>query len=190
LLLAPHHDVGFTEDLKQRQQEYLHHGDALVPRQQRFGQYTRSMIKGLGVPVINQFGLRPALVKGTKQIAPLTINRDLDVLELLNGVSTFNFHPHLPHYALTTEDTKSVHVLTRQPIDLERPHPFIEAGNTEFNSCIWMPPNTHRVNALGFGSTLMLPARKMSVGVKYFKEFEDRSTFQGYSMQITASIKF
>src|SRR5215831_17426196 len=65
LLIGPHHDVGFTEDLKQRQQEYLHHGDALVPRQQRFGQYTRSIMKGLGVPVINQFGLRPALVKGT-----------------------------------------------------------------------------------------------------------------------------
>ena len=144
LLLGPHHDVGFTEDLKQRQQEYLHHGDALVPRQQRFGQYTRSMMKGLGVPVINQFGLRPALVKGTRQIAPLTINRDLDDLGLLNGVTTFNFHPHLPHYALTGADAKSVHVLTQQPIDLERPHPFVEAGNTEFNSCIWMPPNTQR----------------------------------------------
>src|SRR5213076_3202160 len=98
LLLGPHHDVGFTEDLNQRQLEYTHHGDALVPRQQRFG-------------------LRPALVKGTKQIAPLKINKDLDKLGLLNGVTTFNFHPHLPHYALTTDDTKSVHVLTRQPID-------------------------------------------------------------------------
>src|SRR5260221_98738 len=47
----------------------------------------------------------------------------------------------------------------------------------------------YRVNALGFTSSLMLPARKVSVGVKYFKEFEDRSTFQGYSLQITASIK-
>ena len=144
LLLGPHHDVGFTEDPKQRQQEYLHHGDALVPRQQRFGQYTRSLMKGLGVPVMNQFGLRPALVKGTKQIAPLTINRDLDRLGLLNGVTTFNFHPHLPHYALTSEDSQSVHILTRQPIDLDRPHPFIEAGNTEFNSCIWMAPNSRR----------------------------------------------
>src|SRR5262244_3644161 len=143
LLLGPHHDVGFTEDVNQRQKEYLHHGDALVPRQQRFGQYTRSIMKGLGVPVMNQYGLRPALVKGTKQIAPLTINRDLDKLGLLNGVSTFNFHPHLPHYALTTDD-KSVHVLTRQPIDLERPHPFTAAGNTEFNSCIWMPANGQR----------------------------------------------
>jgi len=144
LLLAPHHDVGFTEDLKQRHQEYLHHGDALVPRQQRFGQYTRSMMKGLGVPVMNQYGLRPALVKNTGQISPLAINKDLDELGLLNGVSTFNFHPHLPHYALTTENAKAVHVLTRQPIDLERPHPFIEAGNTEFNSFIWMPPTTER----------------------------------------------
>jgi len=144
LLIGPHHDVGSTEDMKQRQQEYLHHGDALVPRQQRFGQYTRSLMKGLGVPVINQYGLRPALVKGTGQISPLTINRNLDQLGLLNGVTTFNFHPHLPHYALTSEDSKSVYVLTRQPIDLERPHPFIEAGNTEFNSFIWMPPDSQR----------------------------------------------
>jgi hypothetical protein len=48
----------------------------------------------------------------------------------------------------------------------------------------------YRVNAIGFGSNLILPARKVSVGIKYFKELEDRSTFQGYSLQITASIKF
>ena len=155
LLLAPHHDVGFTEDANQRQQEYLHHGDALVPRQQRFGQYTRSIMKGLGVPVTNQFGLRPAVVKGTKQIAPLAINRDLDRLGLLNKVTTFNFHPHLPHYALTIDDSKSVHVLTRQPIDLDRPHPFISAGNTEFNSCIWMSPDGQRAgNILLADSTI------------------------------------
>jgi hypothetical protein len=93
---------------------------------------------------MNQYGLRPAVVKDTGQIAPLTINKDLDKLDLLHGVSTFNFHPHLPHYALTTDDTKSVHVLTRQPIDLERPHPFTADGNTEFNSCIWLPANGQR----------------------------------------------
>jgi hypothetical protein len=144
LMIGPHHDVGFTDDMKQRQMEYAHHGDALVPRQQRFGQYTRSIMKALGVPVLNQFGLRPALVKDTKQIAPLTINRDLDKLGLLNGVTTFNFHPHLPHYAVTSDDSKFIHVLTRQPIDLDRPHPFTAAGNTEFNSCIWMSPKDQR----------------------------------------------
>jgi hypothetical protein len=144
LMLGPHHDVGFTSDMKQRQMEYLHHGDPLVPRQQRFSQYCRSLMKALGVPVLNQYGLRPAVVKSTGEIAPLTISKDLDKLGLLNDVSTFNFHPHLPHYALITEDTKSVHVLSRQPIDLERPHPFTEAGNTEFNSLIWMPPKDER----------------------------------------------
>ena len=53
--------------------EYKHHGDELVPRQQRFSQYTRSLMKGLGVPVLNQYGLRPAVVQGTNQ-TPLTVN--------------------------------------------------------------------------------------------------------------------
>ena len=144
LLLAPHHDVGFTSDMKQRQTEYLHHGDPLVPRQQRFSQYTRSLMKALDVPVINQYGLRPAVVKGTKEIAPLTALRDLDKLSLLKNVTTFNFHPHLPHYELTTKDTKSVHVLGRQLIDPGRPHPFTEAGNTEFNALLWLPPRDQR----------------------------------------------
>ena len=144
LLLAPHHDVGFTADLEQRQVEYLHHGDPLVPRQQRFGQYTRSLMKALDVPVINKYGLRPAVVKGTKEIAPLTALRDLDTLGLLKNVSTFNFHPHLPHYELTVPDTKVVQVLARQPVDRDRPHPFTAAGNTEFTSLLWMPPKAPR----------------------------------------------
>ncbi|HKP49462.1 MAG TPA: hypothetical protein VJU17_05555 [Gemmatimonadales bacterium] len=144
LLIGPHHDVGFAADLEQRQMEYKHHGDPLVPRQQRFGQYTRSLMKGLKVPVMNQYGLRPAVVKGTNQIMPLHANRDLDGLSLLRDVTTFNFHPHLPHYALTNGDTSSVRVLSCQPIDLDRPHPFTAAGNTEFNCFIWMPPEAHR----------------------------------------------
>jgi hypothetical protein len=48
----------------------------------------------------------------------------------------------------------------------------------------------YRINALGFASSVILPPRNVSVGVKYFKEFEDRSTYQGYSFQITGSIKF
>ena len=70
LLLAPHHDVGFTDDFAQRQMEYEHHGDRLVPRQQRFSQYTRSLMRGLDVPIHNTWGLRPAAVGDTKEIAP------------------------------------------------------------------------------------------------------------------------
>ena len=144
LLLAPHHDVGFTSDMKQRQMEYLHHGDPLVPRQQRFAQYCRSLMAALGVPVINQYGLRPAVVKGTKEIAPLTAFRDIDKLGLLNNVPTFNFHPHLPHYEITEKNSKAIHLLARQPIDLDRPHPFTATGNTEFNCLLWMPPTQKR----------------------------------------------
>ena len=144
LLLAPHHDVGFTPDLKQRQVEYLHHGDRLVPRQQRFGTYTRSLMKGLGVPVHNTYGLRPAVVKGTKEIAPLTALRDLDKPGLLEKVTTFNFHPHLPHYEVTTQDAQAIHVLGRQVVDPDRPHPFTAAGNTELNALLWMPPKGNR----------------------------------------------
>jgi len=144
LLLAPHHDVGFTSDLKQRQIEYLHHGDALVPRQQRFGQYTRSLMKALVVPVLNQWGLRPAVVKSTKEIAPITPFHDLDKPGLLKKVTTFNFHPHLPHYELTGRDTGAVKVLARQLIDPDRPHPYTAAGNKEFNLLLWMPPKDRR----------------------------------------------
>ena len=144
LMLAPHHDVGGSEDLKQRQMEYEHHRDALVPRQQRFSQYTRSLMKGLGVPVWNEWGLRPAVIKGTKEIAPLTTFRDLDKVGLLKNVNTLSLHPHLPHYALTKEAGNGVQVLARQPIDMERPHPFTQAGNTEFNCLLWLPPTAKR----------------------------------------------
>ncbi|HEX5875919.1 MAG TPA: hypothetical protein VFY60_14825 [Pyrinomonadaceae bacterium] len=144
LMIGPHHDVGFVEDKQQQQTEYQHHGDALVPRQQRFSQYTRSLMTAFDVPVINQWGLRPALVKGTRDIVPLTTFRDLDHLGLLKGVPTLNFHPHLPHYALTNDDGRKVRVLARQPIDPDRPHPFTAAGNTEFNCLLWLPPDNGR----------------------------------------------
>jgi hypothetical protein len=127
--------------MKERAAEYAHHGDALVPRQQRFGRYTRSLMKGLGIPVENRYGLRPAMVGD--RVAPLTVMKDLDTRGWLSGVRNFNLHMHLPHYA-TTADDASVHVLATQPIDLSRPHPFTDAGNKEFNALVWMPPRGDR----------------------------------------------
>ena len=63
---------------------------------------------------------------------------------MLDNVTTFNFHPHLPHYELTEPEGDSVRVLGRQRIDPDRPHPFTAAGNTEFNALIWMPPAAQR----------------------------------------------
>jgi hypothetical protein len=144
LILGPHHDVGVSADMEQRQMEYAHHGDVLVPRQQRFGRYTRSLMAGLSVPVENRYGLRPAVVPGTRKSAPLSIAKDLDTRGWLSGVSNFNFHMHLPHYAVATTDAKTVHVLARQPIDMSKPHPFTAAGNQEFNAFLWMPPQGQR----------------------------------------------
>ena len=48
----------------------------------------------------------------------------------------------------------------------------------------------YKVNALGFASNVLLPARKMSLGLKYFKEFANRSTFQGYTLQIAGAVTF
>jgi len=141
LLLAPHHDVGFTDDLEQRQQEYLHHGDPLVPRQQRFTSYTRDLMAALDVPVRNVWGLRPA--RQGDDIAPLTKFPERDEIGLLEGVPTLNFHLHLPHYEVIG-DSDRVRVLARQPIDRDRPHPFTAAGNTEFNIVLWMPPEGER----------------------------------------------
>ena len=145
LLLAPHHDVGFTDDIAQRQMEYEHHGDRLVPRQQRFSQYTRSLLAALDVPVHNTWGLRPAAVAGTKEIAPLTAFRDLDTHGLLDqrpDASTST--PTCRTTNSTAPEGAGLRVLGRQPIDLDRPHPFTAAGNTEFNALIWMPPAGER----------------------------------------------
>ena len=45
------------------------------------------------------------------------------------------------------------------------------------------------VNAVGFAANLNMPAR-IGVGIKYFKEFGNRSTFQGHSFQLSGAITF
>jgi hypothetical protein len=101
-------------------------------------------MKALDVPVHYLYGLRPAQVRGT----PLTALRDTDKLAFLKNVPTLNFRPHLPQYEITEKNP--VHLLARQPIDLDRPHPFTAAGNTELcrrmrstlePSCLWTCTN-------------------------------------------------
>jgi hypothetical protein len=48
----------------------------------------------------------------------------------------------------------------------------------------------YAVNSLGFAVNAAFPKRKASLGFKYFKEFANRSTFQGYSVQVSGSISF
>jgi hypothetical protein len=48
----------------------------------------------------------------------------------------------------------------------------------------------YKVNGLGFAANALFPGRKASVGVKYFREFACRSTYQGYTLQISGAITF
>jgi hypothetical protein len=47
----------------------------------------------------------------------------------------------------------------------------------------------YAINAVGFAVSGVFP-RRTSLGLKYFKEFADRATYQGYSLQLLASIGF
>jgi hypothetical protein len=48
----------------------------------------------------------------------------------------------------------------------------------------------YKVNALGLAANLTLPDRKATIGAKYFREFQCRSTFQGYTLQISGTLTF
>jgi len=48
----------------------------------------------------------------------------------------------------------------------------------------------YAVNAIGFASNLTFPKQKANIGVKFFEEFANRSTFQGFSLQFSGSISF
>ncbi|HEY2820367.1 MAG TPA: transporter [Candidatus Acidoferrum sp.] len=48
----------------------------------------------------------------------------------------------------------------------------------------------YKVNGLGFAANAIFPGRKASIGLKYFREFECRSTYQGYTLEVTGAITF
>ena len=47
----------------------------------------------------------------------------------------------------------------------------------------------YRVNALGIASVIAFPDRAVTLGFKYFDEFSNESTFEGYSLQISAALE-
>jgi len=145
LVVCPHHEVGVSDDPEVREMEWRHHGDIFVGRQERYSGFARSLFAAFNIPIENRWGLNPAKIPGTSQPAPLTVADDLDTPGLLRGIQSFGAHSHFPHLAVTTDDMRSVHVLATQPINLEAPpHPWVQAGNREFNALVWVPPNGNR----------------------------------------------
>ena len=148
IFICPHHDIGnatgaMGEDRAGRQlAEYRHHGDHGIPPRQGFGGLARTLLAGLGVPVDNRFGLRPAAAADGEP-APVEIDRSLDELGLLRNVETFNLHPHLPQLERIGPSTERMDVLARQKIDLTAPpHPFTQDGRSNFDAFLQSRPDT------------------------------------------------
>jgi hypothetical protein len=53
-----------------------------------------------------------------------------------------------------------------------------------------MSNDRYAVNAIGVAVNLTFPKQRANVTFKYFDEFANRSTFQGYSFQVAGSISF
>lgn len=128
--ICPHHDIGDVADLPEDEQlerqivEFEHHGDRTIPPRQRFGGFARSLLAGLGVPVENRFGLRPAAAADGSP-APIEAETSLDRLGLLRRVGTFNQHAHLPQLERLGDAVDKLDVLARQRIEpTAPPHPF------------------------------------------------------------------
>jgi hypothetical protein len=145
LVVCPHHCVGDRSELGSREQEFKHHGDPLVPEEQRIGGFARGLLRELGFPIENRYGLRPGRSAKDLSPAPLDLFVDARTPKILENVSTFNLHPHLPHLQVLGGGISDVVVLAKQPIDLSAPsHPFVEAGNRVFNAMLWVPPAADR----------------------------------------------
>ena len=133
LFVCPHHDVGDTEGLapdaaRERQvAEFRHHGDIALPGQQRFGGFGLSLMAGLGAPIRNRFGLRPARADDGD---PAPFNRVAeDRFRILTGVPHLNLHPHLPHYERIGAGADALEVLARQTVQPKVPaHPVVAPG--------------------------------------------------------------
>jgi hypothetical protein len=160
LFVCPHHDIGNVdgvpndEVLAAQELEFHHHGDPGIPGQQGFGGFARSLLRDLGVPVSNRFGLRPAKMPDGSP-APIQIDSQADRFNLLQGVRTFNLHPHLPHFEMHGDTRDKLDVLVEQLVDLEAPpHPFIKQGRKTFDALLQSKPNVFGGRLLVCDATL------------------------------------
>ncbi len=101
----------------------------------------------------------------------------------VNPGETFNLDYSVTHtIGLTTDTQLQIGVIgyeQRQTSD--KTGPAVTPGQSSAR---------YAINAIGLAANINLPSRKTSLGLKYFDEFANRSTFQGYSLQISGSVTF
>lgn len=160
LFICPHHDIGNVDELPENERlarqelEFHHHGDPAIPARQCFGDLGLSLLSGLGLPVRNRFGLRPAKLPDGSP-APLEIVAGLDWSGLMEGVTTFNLHSHLPHFERLGDSVAKLDVLARQSIDLDAPpHPFTAGERRGFDALLQSKPNVFRGRLLICDTTI------------------------------------
>ncbi len=160
LFVCPHHDIGNSDELPENERlarqelEFHHHGDPTIPARQCFGDFGISLLNGLGLPVRNRFGLRPAKLPDGSP-APLEIAAGLDRAGLMEGVTAFNLHAHLPHFERLGDSVAKLDVLARQPIDLTAPpHPFTAGGRRDFDALLQTKPDVFRGQLLICDTTI------------------------------------
>jgi len=158
--ICPHHHIGDgpaggTDGLHEDQlTEFLHHGDKTIPPQQRFGGFARSLLAGLGVPVENRFGLRPA-AGADGAPTPIEVETSCDRHGLLRDVATFNLHLHLPQLERLGPAREQLDVVARQRIDLSAPpHPFTRGGRATFDVLLQSRPGVFAGTLLVSDATL------------------------------------
>jgi hypothetical protein len=159
LFVCPHHDIGDADDLPEEERlarqemEFRHHGDPAIPAKQRFGNFGISLLRALGLPIKNRFGLRPAKMPDGSP-APIRIATEYDRLGLLGGVSTLNLHPHLPHFEMVGDSLSKLDVLARQSVDpTAPPHPFTADGRREFDALLQTKPGVFAGTVLACDTT-------------------------------------
>jgi hypothetical protein len=134
LFVCPHHDIGDTDDLpdnaalEQQTAEYHHHGDTVLPGQQRTGGFALSLMAELGAPIRNRFGLRPAVTEHGEPAPFHLVAHDRE--QLLTDVPYLNLHPHLPHFERIGPAETALEVLVRQVVSADAPpHPVVGPGD-------------------------------------------------------------
>ena len=86
--------------------------------------------------------------KGHKQTVPLSVQETWIPRGWMTDVSDVRFSYAPAALCRDHGDPGAIHVLAQQPIDMSKPHPFVEAGNREFNMFLWMPPKRRIAQAI------------------------------------------
>jgi len=129
-----------------------------------------------------------------------TVYVTADKTTAVSAYELYEFHGTQNHTDIRPGETFNIDYSITQTLPLTRDKgTLLQIGlvgygqyqTTDHRDVTAIAAATHyRVNALGIAAGVMVPERQIEVGVKYLKEFANKATVQGHSLQITASMTF